>query len=72
MDYSLSYCKRGGRPAYDVTVFGAGGRQPLDEVAVEQFQAAGADRIIFVPPPSAEDRIAPELKRAGELAKRYE
>lgn len=61
-----------GRPRYEVSVFGAGMRsQALDEAMVEEYQEAGVDRIIFTPPAAPAEVTIPELKRVGELARRY-
>lgn len=52
-----SAARRGGRPAYDVTIHWSEARDtadPLDESAIEQFESIGVNRIIrhFTPTPS--------------------
>lgn len=61
-----------GRARLEVTLFGVGPTQVLDDEAVERYHAAGVDRIIFTLPPSTAETAIPELQRVGRLAARYE
>ena len=59
--------KDAGKPEPSISIFGS----PAREEAIEGYQQAGVDRLIFGLPPAPADTVLPSLERRAELIKPY-